>query len=231
MIRVLLADDHELVRGGLAAMLAIDADIEIIASVADSAAAIEQALRLQPDVAVVDFLLPPGDGVAVAQALLVAHSPTRGAIHKRSDINELLAAIRTLVQGDLHFCDTIAALRPLRGDGESADQQLNKLTSREREILRHVAAGAASASIAPTLVLQYDTVRTHRRNLMRKLELNNTAQLTALAQECLRWWKTMLAAPTAPCTPSNLLKQCLSFTASRRKASAASPRPRKTWTS
>ncbi len=200
-IHLLLADDHELVREGLAALMASCDDIEVVASTAGSDTAIAQALALVPDVAVIDFQLPPEDGVAVARALHAADSPTRvllitgsqdrsdierifaspaqGALHKSAGAGELLAAIRALAEGDLHFSESIAALR--QGQGIDALAELGKLTEREKQVLCSVAEGASSKRIAETLLLQRETVRTHRRNLMLKLGLHNSAQLTAFA--------------------------------------------------
>jgi DNA-binding NarL/FixJ family response regulator len=200
-IRLLLADDHDLVRDGLAALMASCEDIEVVASVAGSDSAIAEALALAPDVAVVDFQLPPEDGVAVALALQAAQSPTRvllitgsqeradierifaspaqGALHKSGGAGELLAAIRALAEGDLHFSESIAALR--QPPGIDALAELRKLTEREKQVLCSVAEGASSKLIAASLLLQRETVRTHRRNLMLKLGMHNSAQLTAFA--------------------------------------------------
>lgn len=200
-IRLLLADDHDLVRDGLAALMAAEEDIEVVASVAGSDTAVAQALALAPDVAVIDFQLPPEDGVAVALALQAANSATRvllitgsqdradierifaspaqGALHKSGGAVELLAAIRALAEGDLHFSESIAALR--RPPAIDALAELGKLTEREKQVLCSVAGGASSKRIAESLLLQRETVRTHRRNLMLKLGMHNSAQLTAFA--------------------------------------------------
>jgi DNA-binding NarL/FixJ family response regulator len=200
-IRLLLADDHDLVREGLAALLASAEGIEVVASVAGSDTAIAEALALAPDVAVIDFQLPPQDGVAVAEALKAANSPTRvllitgsqdradierifaspaqGALHKSGQATELIAAIRALAEGDLHFSESIAALR--QPPAIDALAELGKLTEREKQVLCSVAEGASSHRIAESLLVQRETVRTHRRNLMLKLGMHNSAQLTAFA--------------------------------------------------
>jgi DNA-binding NarL/FixJ family response regulator len=200
-IRVLLADDHPLVLDGLAFVLGLCNDLEVVATAASSDAALTQTLALKPDVVVLDFQLPPKDGAAVALALQAAGCssrvllmtgsqssadierifacPAHGAIHKSSKTDELTAAIRALYEGDVYFSDSIAALRqPLQFDVMG---ELVKLTEREREVLKQVAAGVSSAKIAELLSLQYETVRTHRRNLMLKLGLHNGPQLTAFA--------------------------------------------------
>lgn len=200
-IRLLLADDHPLVLDGLAVVLGLCTDMKVVATANDSGAALVQTLALKPDVAVLDFHLPPSDGVSVALALQAADSATRvllmtgsqsgadiarifaspahGAIHKSSKTQEITTAIRALHEGDVYFSSSIAALRqPMQLDAQG---ELVKLTEREKEVLRQVAAGVSSAKIAELLSLQYETVRTHRRNLMLKLGLHNGPQLTAFA--------------------------------------------------
>lgn len=202
-MRLLLADDHPLVLDGLAFVLSLCDDMEVVAKATDSHTALAQTLALKPDVAVLDFQLPPSDGAAVAQALQTAGSATRvllmtgsqnaadiarifaslahGAIHKSGKTDELASAIRALHEGDVYFSNSIAALRqPL---SFNADGELAKLTERERQVLQQVARGASSAKIAELLALQYETVRTHRRNLMLKLGLHNGPQLTAFAMQ------------------------------------------------
>lgn len=200
-IRLLIADDHPLVLDGLAFVLSLCDDMQVVATVTDSDAALSQAFMLKPDVVVLDFQLPPKDGAAVALALQAADntsrvllmtgsqsnadiermfaSPAHGAIHKSSKTDELTTAIRALYEGDVYFSDSIAALRqPFQFDVMG---ELGKLTERERQVLRQVATGASSAKIAELLTLKYETVRTHRRNLMLKLGLHNGSQLTAFA--------------------------------------------------
>lgn len=200
-LRLLLADDHPLVLNGLAFVFGQCEDMEVIATAISSDAALAQTLALKPDVAVLDFQLPPSDGAAVALALQAAGSTTRvllmtgsqrgadierifaspahGAIHKSGQTDELASAVRALHEGDVYFSNSIAALRqPLELDAQG---ELVKLTEREKEVLRQVAVGASSAKIAELLALQYETVRTHRRNLMLKLGLHNGSQLTAFA--------------------------------------------------
>lgn len=202
-IRLLLADDHPLVLDGLAFVLGLCDDMEVMATAADSSAALAQTLALKPDVVLLDFQLPPADGVAVALALQAAGSgarvllmtgsqssanierifasPAHGAIHKSGKTDELTIAIRALYEGDVYFSNSIAALRqPLQFDAQG---ELVKLTEREKEVLKQVAAGVSSAKIAELLALKYETVRTHRRNLMLKLGLHNGPQLTAFAMQ------------------------------------------------
>jgi DNA-binding NarL/FixJ family response regulator len=200
-IRLLLADDHPLVLDGLAFVLGLCDDMEVVAKATDSHTAQLQTLALKPDVAVLDFQLPPADGAAVALALQAAGStsrvllmtgsqnsadiariftsPAHGAVHKSGKTEELASAVRALYEGDVYFSNSIAALRqPIHLDAQG---ELARLTEREKEVLRQVAVGASSAKIAELLALQYETVRTHRRNLMLKLGLHNGSQLTAFA--------------------------------------------------
>lgn len=202
-IRLLIADDHPLVLDGLAVVLGLRNDLEVLATAADSHAALAQTLALKPDVVVLDFHLPPADGVSVALALQAAGSsarvllmtgsqsaadierifasPAHGAIHKSGKTDELPTAIRAVYEGDVYFSNSIAALR--RGAQFDLQGEVARLTEREKEVLRQVAAGVSSAKIAELLALQYETVRTHRRNLMLKLGLHNGPQLTAFAMQ------------------------------------------------
>ncbi len=202
-IRVLLADDHPLVRAGLQALLCATPRLELVASVSSSDEAIRGIIELTPDVAVVDYMLGPENGLAVAAAagahpltqrvkvLLLSGSTdanviermitggAAGAVHKSSPTHELITAIFAVAQGGTHFCNEMLALR--KPDARSQAAAIESLTQREREVFARIAQGHANDSIAHSLNIHHDTVRTHRKNLMAKLNCHNAAQLTSLA--------------------------------------------------
>jgi DNA-binding NarL/FixJ family response regulator len=200
-IRLLIADDHELVRTALVTLLELDGDIQVVASVGRSDQAQLLAAQTQPDVALLDYTLPPQDGVAVALALQtispstrvliltgtqqkadivrIKASPALGALHKTADSGELKRAIWAVHEGDVYFSRSMAAL--LGGDLPANNNGLETLTERERVVMRWVVSGETSQSIADRLCVHRDTIRTHRRNLMVKLNVHNIAQLTTLA--------------------------------------------------
>jgi DNA-binding NarL/FixJ family response regulator len=200
-LRLLIADDHALVRSALVTLLELGGDMDVVASVGRGDEALNHAERTLPDVALLDYTLPPTDGVAVALEMQtlspathvliitgsqnpadiarIKASPALGALHKTANSVELHQAIWAVHEGDLYFSDSMAVL--LGPAQTNPADTLQKLTARERVVMRWVVSGETSQAIADRLHLHRDTVRTHRRNLMAKLDIRNIAQLTALA--------------------------------------------------
>lgn len=202
-IRVLLTDDHRLVREALREILSKEADIEVVAEAGDGASALDIASRLAPDVVVLDIGLPDLNGIEVAARLadmpsaprivaLSAYADKRfvsemlraGAVAyvtKSAAGSELVRAIRAVAAGQSYLCPEVAGalvseVRGLRRRGENP-----RLGRREREVLRLIAEGARTARIAEQLHISPATVEVHRRNLMRKLGLHTVAELTKYA--------------------------------------------------
>lgn len=205
-IRVLLADDHALVREGLRYVLDADAGIEVVAEAANGAVAVDLALAHEPDVVVLDITMPEENGLKAAARIrerlpharilmLSMHEQTEyvreglrigihGYLLKDSAGEELRTAIRTVYEGGTFFSPAVA-----RRIGQDAavdtlpDSPLDVLTPRERDVLGGVARGLTNKAIAAELGISRRTVEAHREALMRKLQIHSVAGLTRLALE------------------------------------------------
>jgi two-component system NarL family response regulator len=195
-IRVLLADDHRLVREALRDALSRHPEIQIAGEAGSGLDALEQAHRLEPDVVVLDIGLPDLNGIEVATRLrrharppqIVAlsgyadkrfvtemlHAGATAYVAKSAAGTELVRAIHAAAAGQSYFCPEVAGAlaAEVRGRGE------RRLGRREREVLRLIAEGLRSPAIAEQLHVSVATVEAHRRNIMRKLDLHTVADLT-----------------------------------------------------
>ena len=197
-IRILIADDHALVRSGLRALLEAQPDIEVAGEAADGAAAVEQSLKLKPDVVVLDLTMPGRNGINATEDLrrqcpasrvvvLTMHDDEAyvriarlaGAsafVLKKSLATELIDAIRAVHSGGTQFPEADLPL-PSRA-GESP---LNLITEREREVLSLIARGYTTNEIATQLHISEKTVETHRAHIVEKLGLHTRAGLVRFA--------------------------------------------------
>ena len=203
-VRVLLADDHPVVRRGIASCLERSPNLEIVGEAADGREALSKAKELAPDILLTDNDMPYLTGLAVTEALrkelprvkvLVfsmqadpeyvlrcAQAGAKGYIFKHASPDEFLQAIETISAGQAFFSPEVAHLaltRFVRGGGEGPD--LSRLTNREREVLLHIAEGLYNKEIASRLNIGTRTVETHRQRLMRKLGIHSIAGLTRFA--------------------------------------------------
>ena len=203
-IRILLADDHALVRDGLAALLAAWPDMEVVGSVGDGRAAVQMAAELRPDVVVLDIAMPEMNGIEASRPLLKASPASRililsmhaGAEHiyqallagatgyllKESASAEFVSAVRAVGAGKRYLSqkisrDTIAAYIRQRGAGDP----LGSLSARERQVLQLIVEGHTSAAVASRINLSPKTVDTYRSRLMRKLEVDDLPALVKFA--------------------------------------------------
>lgn len=204
MIRVLLADDHALVRDGLRALLSSQADIEVVGGAADGREAVRQARGLHPDVVVMDIAMPElngveatreiGDVCSSTQVLIVSmHSTTehifralqagaRGYLLKNAAGAELVEAVRAVHAGQRYLSHKITASVV---DDYIAERHrtspLQSLSHRERQILQLIAEGRSSAQAAAMLFLSPKTVDTYRSRMMQKLGITDLPHLVRFA--------------------------------------------------
>ncbi len=206
-IKVLIADDHTLVRQGIRSLLALTADIEIVGEAADGREAIKKVRQLAPDVVLMDLAMPnmggleatrrirkefPGTKVlAVTQyddseyVIPVIEAGARGFVTKMASPLELASAIQAVYRGDSFLSPSAAAILveecQLKIDTEGEKDSYQLLTDRERETLKLIAEGHTAREIAEVLVVSPKTVEWYKSNLMRKLNLHNTADLIKYA--------------------------------------------------
>lgn len=205
-IRIILVDDHLLVRQGIRALLTDQPDIDIVGEASDGETAIQLVKELQPDLIVLDIELPDIDGIDVAPRVLTVspstkilalsmHSEKRyvsealaagasGYLLKDEDIEELVSAIKTIVSGELYLSSKLVetVVNDYRNRlTQSTKPDISDLTPREREILRLIAEGNTTKEISAILNLKFKTVDTHRQQIMKKLEIHNVVELTKFA--------------------------------------------------
>lgn len=204
-VRVLIADDHKMFRHALVHILAKEPNIEVVGEAGDGEELIVLAQNLAPDVVCMDISMPVIDGIDATQRLLAARPEIKviglsaytdlyyvrklmeagavGYVTKGESADEIVRAIKTVYNSrEKYWCPGVEA-HDLSGAFGSAIQRSSyaKLSYRERQVLRLVADGHSSTSIAQSLALASSTVEVHRRNIMRKLNLHSIADLTKYA--------------------------------------------------
>ena len=208
-IRVLLVDDHAMVRRGMRDFLSLHEDIEVVGEAADGTTGVEQANVLRPDIVVMDLMMPNLDGIeatgrikaalpdveVIALTSFIEESRVVAAIEagasgfllKDAEADELAAAIRSAAAGEVHLDPAVASIvaRRMRdgGRGAAADQSdgIGTLTARERDVLARVARGYPNRQIAAELGITERTARTHVSNILAKLGLTSRTQAALLA--------------------------------------------------
>lgn len=204
MIRVLLADDHSIVRAGLARIIEESGDIQVVAEASDGREAIKRATESDIDVAVVDISMPGLDGLEVITQLqtlnpklpvlvLTMHEEEQyvirvfsagamGYITKRSAPEQLVTAIRKVHSGSRYLSDSAAELLALHvAKGTPGRSLLDSLSNREIQVLRRLAMGQTTREIAEAYNISTKTVDTYRFRLLRKLNLRNNTELSRFA--------------------------------------------------
>jgi len=225
MTRVLIADDDDLMRAGLAELLTADPEIEIVGQAATGRQAVERARRLAPDVVLMDVRMPDLDGIAATRELARVAPAVRvlvlttfeqddyifgalragasGFLLKRTRPEELLAAVHTVAAGEALLSPSVTrrvidrmAQQPTP---DLADQaRLDALTPREREVLERIARGLSNREIAAALAVEESTIRTHVKRILMKLDLRDRVQAVIFAYETGVNRPTVAAKPAPP---------------------------------
>jgi DNA-binding NarL/FixJ family response regulator len=206
-IRILLADDHTIVRDGLRALLDRQSDMSVVAEAADGRECVKLAERHSPDVVIMDVAMPEMNGIEAARRILSADPKTsvlilsmhrdesyvlralragaRGYLLKDSPRDDVLTAIRTVAAGRSYLSRQVSQIlqedyvRQLESRG--LEDSYDLLTDREREILQLLAEGKANKEVASLLNISPTTVETHRAHILQKLSLHSTADLILYA--------------------------------------------------
>jgi DNA-binding NarL/FixJ family response regulator len=204
-IRVLVADDHTIVRTGIRHVLEGEPGFDVVGEASNGMEVFELATELHPDVVVLDISMPGESGLQIAARLGTVPSPPRvlilsmhdnaeyvlesvragahGYLLKDTAATELRTAIRAVCRGESYFSPPVASRlsAAVRGEHEARAAPLEQLTGREREVLEGIARGRTNKEIAADLGISYRTVETHRESLMKKLQIRTVAELTRFA--------------------------------------------------
>jgi len=204
MVRILLADDHAVVRRGLRALLEARQDFEICAEASNGRDAVELALHHKPDVAVLDLSLPIVNGIEATRQIRkeapgtevmiftlhdreneirdVLHAGARGYVLKSEADEQIVRAIEALARHHAYFSNHVSeTLLDNFVEGQPPEGGAPPLTAREREVVQRIAEGNSNKKIAQLLQISVKTVETHRAAAMRKLDIHSTAELTRYA--------------------------------------------------
>ncbi|MEU2064947.1 response regulator transcription factor [Streptomyces sp. NPDC013455] len=197
-IKVLLVDDHQVVRRGLRTFLEVQDDIEVVGEAADGAEGVARAEELRPDIVLMDVKMPGMDGIAALRRLRELGNPARvlivtsfteqrtvvpalragaaGYVYKDVDPDALAGAIRSVHAGHVLLQPEVADALLSREEANSGPGRGTSLTEREREVLGLIADGRSNREIARALVLSEKTVKTHVSNILMKLDLADRTQ-------------------------------------------------------
>jgi len=206
-IRVLLVDDHTILREGVRALLSVEPDIEVVGEASDGLEAVERVPKLHPDVVIMDMVMPRMNGLEATRqikkrnpevrililsmydddeyVLQIIQAGASGYVLKRVATEDLVNAIREVHKGSSFLYPPIAAkliedyVRRVKGTG--AVETGEPLTAREREVLGLIAEGHTNQAIADILTVSKKTVESHRANIMRKLDLHDVTELVKYA--------------------------------------------------
>ncbi|MFE9016487.1 response regulator [Streptomyces cyaneofuscatus] len=198
IIRVLLVDDHQVVRRGLRTFLEIQEDIEVVGEASDGAEGVARTEELRPDVVLMDIKMPGTDGIEALRRLRQLDNPARilivtsfteqrtvvpalragasGYVYKDVDPDALAGAIRSVHAGHVLLQPEVAGALLAQDEAGSGTGRGSTLTEREREVLGLIADGRSNREIARALVLSEKTVKTHVSNILMKLDLADRTQ-------------------------------------------------------
>ena len=204
--RILLVDDHPVVRAGLRRILAAEADLRIVGEAGEGCSAVKMAKELKPDVVVMDVCMPEMNGIAATRLITdasssvkvlclsmhneenvvdaVLHAGASGYILKDEAPKTLVEAVRTVARGDVYLSPVVTKkiIRNYAHGGEASAQGAHAaLSARELEVLRLIAEGCCTKEIGARLEVSEKTVAVHREHIMQKLKLRNVVELTRYA--------------------------------------------------
>jgi two-component system nitrate/nitrite response regulator NarL len=203
-IKILLVDDHPVVRKGLVSCLSAKENLKVVGEASNGAEALKLVKELQPDIVLMDVSMPGMDGLAVTEALRkdapdtrvlvlsmqsnrdpvlrLIKAGARGYVLKDAPTEELVSAIETVYAGEAYFSKPVAqiALNQYISDADDS-KPVAKLSEREREVLALIAEGKSNKEIAMHLGIGVRTTETHRERIMRKLDIHSVAGLTKFA--------------------------------------------------
>lgn len=205
--RVLLAEDHALVRSGIRSLLEASKEVDVVGEAGNGREAVELATQLKPDLVLMDLAMNDLNGIDATRQLAAQHADVRvimlsmhgdeqyiyeslkagakGYVLKSSAFKELITGIREVCAGRTYVSPSLSNVvvndYVRRAKGEHKPTELDKLTTREREVLQLIAEGNSSAEVAQMLYISVRTVDTHRHNIMEKLDIHSIAGLTKFA--------------------------------------------------
>lgn len=206
-IRVLMVDDHAILREGLRALLSYYEDVEVVGEAQDGAESLTRVRELMPDVVLMDIAMPGMNGLEATQQIRTLYPQTRvliltqhedpqyvmpllqagasGFVTKRALGTDLINAVRVVARGETFLYPTAATavVEEMRRRSAGAPDAPEALTPRELEILKHIVDGKTNAQIAAALSISIKTVEWHRTNLMGKLDVHSVADLVRYAME------------------------------------------------
>jgi DNA-binding NarL/FixJ family response regulator len=202
-IKVLIVDDHAIMRDGIRALLSINDDIQVVGEASEGKEAIKKVPELKPDVIVMDIAMPGMDGMEATRQIIKANVKVKililtqhdnkeyilsalkagaaGFVPKRAMGSELVSAIRAVYRGDSVLYPSVASALIEDYRQRTELDPYDRLTTREREILRLIAEGYTSQEIADMLVISLKTVLGHRTKIMDKLDIHNRTELIKFA--------------------------------------------------